>query len=83
MIVRNEVDVTEDVMKLAEKNRQIALKSEEYKNAFEPAIIHLIKAKSAINNIRLPWMDDCICESINVIEKALDILYQAIQRRTP
>lgn len=68
MIIRNGVDVTDEVFRqVAERQQNNPLKADE-------AIVHLIKARNSLNELPRPWLFDCIYDSIQQIDAIIEKL---------
>jgi hypothetical protein len=68
-IMRDGVDVTDEIMTGAKRNgkrqRQIEMRVGGH---WFSAIVYLIKAKAALYDTPAPWCDDCIYDSIEKID---------------
>lgn len=68
MIIQNGVDVTDAIAGKAKAN---GLLEKRRTNDYEEAQVFLIKAKSYLCDLPLPWMNDCVYNSIKKIEEIL------------
>jgi hypothetical protein len=73
MIIRNGIDVTDEIYAVA----NIKARQERERAPWKGALAYLIKARAELNGCPTPWCNDCIYDGIVKIDEVIALLSQA------